>query len=501
MVRIKSLNQSWTIRNKPNELIDATSNEHENEPQKTIHFQSAIPATIFPNLIARKRNEHPFFGDNEHKVKWVYYQDWEFSTLFSFDAEFLSHNFFILQFQALDTFCRIQFNGISLATTKNMYRIYEFSIPKELLKEKDNELILLFKAPGAVADETIAHYPIYQKEEIPWSCLSCLRKAQYSYGWDWGPILPDIGIWKPVTFIAYDLVRITGTGIDTSLSNSEAAPFSYNSAKINLKVFLDLPSGEIPEGITINYRVIEENTQRTVKEFKKSLAGYIIERVKYERERRFIEEAFMIEDPKIWWTRDLGDQPLYKLQIEISARDQVIESEAKRFGIREIELIRRKDRYGESFFFTINNISIFSKGANWIPALSFLQDPQYSTLEAVHLTAAKDANFNMLRIWGGGVYGMDSLYEFCDRNGILIWQDFQFAQGVFPNDESWKLNVAEEALNNTIRISGHPSLALWCGNNELEGGYRAREGTLNQLGIKKVNIKFFDLHIHPHDTQ
>jgi beta-mannosidase len=486
MKRVISLDKNWKIENHPNE-----SYSHQ------IELKSDTPCCVFPLLISHKIIEHPFYADNEHHVKWVYHQNWTFSTQFELNTEEIVHDTLILRLEGVDTFADVILNQRQIGKTDNMHRIYEFIIPKEIFNGvlKENHLMIRFQAPGIVAEDAIRKYPILQKEHIPLSCLALLRKAQYSYGWDWGPILPDIGIWKPVSIIIPDKFRITGVAIDTTLGDPASLPFSYNTAEIRIKSFIQFYSADIDNGITMNYRIFDHETCNLLtSEFKQvSKRDFrILSTHPGSIERTYIENTIKIENPRLWWTQDLGSQPLYDLEIQITYEGSIRDEFKKTFGIREIELIRKKDRYGESFYFALNKVPIFAKGANFIPSLSFLQSPLYSELEHEHLMAAKEANFNMIRVWGGGVYGSDSLYEFCDRNGILVWQDFQFAQGVIPSDDPHlKASIGEEALDNLIRISGHPSLGLWCGNNELEGGYRAREGIMKQLGVKQAYMNHY----------
>ncbi|MHA2290270.1 MAG: beta-mannosidase, partial [Promethearchaeota archaeon] len=178
-----------------------------------------------------------------------------------------------------------------------------------------------------------------------------------------------------------------------------------------------------------------------------------------------IQAEFNLEYPYLWWSHDLGNPNLYELSVTV-ARNGLIDFYEQKIGIREIQLVQNNDEWGESFYFRLNGVPIFAKGANWIPIDSFIPRGKIRGLYQSNLVNAKEANMNMIRVWGGGVYEDDLFYDLCDELGILVWQDFPFACALYPYDEKFKENFKREAIQNIQRLRNHPSLALWCGNNE-----------------------------------
>ena len=447
-VEILSLNNNWNIKNKA----------------RSIDIHAEVPGSVFEALLDNDIIEDPFYGLREHEVSWVYESDWEYETEFDLEPSFLEHKVILLRFYGLDTVSEVVLNGENLGFTDNMFIRYDFNV-KTKIKSKKNKLVVKFKSPTLKArteNEKLGLNLNTGYAAIPG--VPYLRKAQYSFGWDWGPKLPDVGIWKPVELIGYDSLKIDSIYITQKLH--------YNK---NVKDLIEL--GEVTDiGVMSANLSIEMilNSELLTSEFNDFSLKVDL---KAPDGKIFTSESainiltpkveFTLEYPYLWWTHDLGTPNLYELSVIIS-KNGIIDSFKQKVGIRETCLIQNTDEWGESFFFMLNGVPIFAKGANWIPVDSFIPRGKKRGLYQSNLVNAKEANMNMIRVWGGGIYEDDLFYDFCDELGILVWQDFPFACAIYPNNEEFIENFKVEATQNIQRLRNHPSMALWCGNNEIE---------------------------------
>jgi beta-mannosidase len=442
------LNRDWFLINK----------------KKSIEIPAEVPGTVFETLVDSDMIEDPFYGLREHEVSWVYESEWIYKTEFNLDPGFLDHKNILLRFHGLDTISEIILNGENLGFTNNMFTRYEYKV-KLKLKSKGNSLIVKFKSPTLKARE--------QKEKngidlntgyaaIPG--VPYLRKAQYSFGWDWGPKLPDIGIWQPVELVGYDNIRIESfyvaqklhynKDVDNITDLREITDLGVMSADLLIKIIVrsDLSVKEMER-----YRYVVELKAPDGKTLTKEVSVKDL----------ILQTEFSLEYPYLWWSHDLGTPNLYDLSVTIN-KNRIVDSVTQKLGIREVQLIQKADDWGESFYFRLNGVPLFAKGANWIPIDSFIPRGKKRGLYKSNLINAKEANMNMIRVWGGGIYEDDLFYDICDELGILVWQDFPFACAIYPYDEDFKENFKQEASQNIQRLRNHPSLALWCGNNEVE---------------------------------
>ena len=442
------LSENWTLLHK----------------EKGLNVPTNVPGSIFETLLDNERIENPFYGLNEHKMSWVYESEWDYEIEFDLNPSFLKHKVILLRFYGLDTVSEIVLNQEHLGFTDNMFVRYDFNV-KTKLKSKKNRLVVKFKSPTLKARTEI------EKESINLNTgyaaipgVPYLRKAQYSFGWDWGPKLPDIGIWQPIELIGNDNLKIDSIYITQKLHYNknvndlteleEITDIGVMSADLSIKINLesDLPTTDLN-----NYSLEAELKAPDGKIFTSEKdVNSVTPKVE-----------FTLEYPYLWWSHDLGTPNLYDLSIIIS-KNGIIDTFQQKVGIREIRLIQNTDEWGESFFFRLNGIPIFAKGANWIPIDSFIPRGKKRGLYQSNLVNAKEANMNMIRVWGGGIYEDDLFYDLCDELGILVWQDFPFACAVYPYNEDFLENFKTEATQNIQRLRNHPSLALWCGNNEIE---------------------------------
>jgi len=443
-----SLNKDWFLVNK----------------KKSIEIPTEVPGTVFEALYANSLIEDPFYGLIEHEVSWVYESEWDYKTEFDLTPDFLDNKTILFRFHGLDTISEIILNEESLGFTNNMFTRYDYEV-KSKLRVNGNSLIVKFKSP------TLAARKLKEKNGIDLNTgyaaipgVPFLRKAQYSFGWDWGPKLPDIGIWQPVELIGYNNMRISSLHVTQKLHYNkeidkltklkEITELAVMSADVLIKINLesDLLGKELE-----NFRLLVELKAPDGKITTKEISVDNI----------VLQAEFNLEYPYLWWSHDLGTPNLYDISVTINKNGR-IESVKQKLGIREIRLIQNTDDWGESFYFRLNGVPIFAKGANWIPIDSFIPRGKKRGLYKSNLINAKEANMNMIRVWGGGIYEDDIFYDLCDELGILVWQDFPFACSVYPYNKEFRENFKHEATQNIQRLRNHPSLALWCGNNEIE---------------------------------
>jgi len=467
-VEILSINKNWVLINK----------------KKSIEIPAEVPGTVFEALIDNNIIDDPFYGLREHEVSWVYESEWDYKTVFDLNPSFLDHNNILLRFHGLDTISEIILNGESLGVTNNMFTRYDFEV-KSKLKVKNNSLIVKFKSPTLAAKE--------QKEKkgvdlntgyAAISGVPYLRKAQYSFGWDWGPKLPDIGIWQPVELVGYDNIRIDSFYVVQKLH--------YNNDVNNITDLREITDlGVMSADLLIKLKIgsdlsVKEMEQYSLMVELKAPDGKI-ETKEVSVNNTDLHVQFNLEYPYLWWSHDLGTPNLYDLSVTLN-KNGIVDLVTQKLGIREVCLIQNVDEWGESFFFRLNGVPLFAKGANWIPIDSFIPRGKKKGLYKSNLVNAKEANMNMIRVWGGGIYEDDVFYDICDELGILVWQDFPFACAVYPYDDEFLENVKQEASQNIQRLRNHPSLALWCGNNEVEWLLKMemqQSGITNDDQIKK----------------
>ncbi|MBN2003208.1 MAG: glycoside hydrolase family 2 protein [Anaerolineae bacterium] len=412
-----------------------------------------IPGGVHTDLLALGRIPDPFVADNELRVQWVAERDWEYEVLFQIDAEMLAYEHIFLVCDGLDTLSDVTFNGAALGQTGNMFRQYRWDVTP-LLVEGENTLHVCFRSTVVYAREKQAELPLMEVgQALPGGAY--VRKAPCQFGWDWGPQLPPIGFWKEVRLEGYAGARLDNVHLRQKHEDGEVTI----SAGVNIERWQ-----------TVDFMAVLKLT---------SPDGYVQEAVQVFKDGAdtgYLE--LPVSDPQLWWPngypspapRTGGSQPLYTVEVLLYEADTLRDRREYKIGLRTIELRREPDEFGVSFTFVVNGVPIFAKGANWIPADSFPTRIEDAHLEYL-IRSAAEAHMNMLRVWGGGFYEEERFYDLCDRYGILIWQDFTFACSIYPDDTAFFDNVRAEAVQNIRRLRHRASLALWCGNNEMEAGW------------------------------
>lgn len=398
--------------------------------------KAKVPGTIHTDLFENKMIPDPFFGTNEKELQWIEKENWEYETKFNLSKSELKNQNINLIFEGLDTYATVYLNGKLLLETDNMFRTWNKSV-KDELKIGENHLKIIFKSASKIGQEEAKKlsYTLPGDEKV------FTRKAQYHYGWDWGPRFVTCGIYKPIKLHFWNDVQIENI-------RYEQVSLTDELAKLNFIINVNCKKSRI-----YNLRINNLSKNYNLKKGQNKL-----------------EASYEIQNPKRWWCNGLGEAKLYPFIINISKKNKIIDDKKLNIGLRTIELVQEKDGIGKSFYFKLNGKPFFMKGANYIPPDSFLPRVSDSTYNAI-LKNAVDANMNMIRVWGGGVYADDAFYDACDKNGILVWQDFMFACAMYPSDKKFLENVKQEVIDNVNRLQNHPSIALWCGNNENDEGW------------------------------
>jgi len=411
-------------------------------PLKRINkwIPAIVPGTIHTDLLQAELIEDPFKERNEYKLEWISKSNCVYRTEFDYPGNTDRSSNIKLVFEGIDTVADIYLNTKFLGRSENMFLRYEFNVV-QLLNPVNNILELYFESPVAFSLKSEEKYG--QLSAALNSYRVHIRKAQYSFGWDWGPAYPTTGIWRPVYLLTEDKAVIQAIKFDTEkLTKTRAL-------------------------LKINFTVLLHTKQQC-----KAVISLSNEDERFRKEviignQNQYSIGLNITNPKLWWPNGQGKQNLYDLNICIVDKSgKILDEKNKKVGIRKIELqLKEKDK--PTFRFRVNNKLIYVKGMNWIPADSFLprvNEKKYRRL----LTLAKNANANMIRVWGGGIYEADEFYDLCDELGLLVWQDFMFACGAYPELKQFLATVTEEIIQNVERLRNHPCIAIWCGNNENE---------------------------------
>jgi beta-mannosidase len=410
------------------------------------------PGDVYQALIEAGRIEDPFYDRNEDKCIWMEEREWWYRISFdSEDKPLRQDERLLLVFEGLDTFVTIWLNGEVLGRHANMFSEAVFDVSHLWRAGGHNTLALCF------------HSPLQEIEQAPFKSWGrntervMMRKAQFGYGWDWGPRLPTVGIWRPV-----ELRRQRCAAIQDMHFSTLEVDTNRHRALVSVQVDVERFAGD--QALELSISLLSPGSSGETK------AAAEQPLTLQESGSQLSANVYMeIENPQLWWTHDLGEPALYTLQATLSLNGEQLERQQHEVGIRTLELDQSPDtgEPGTRFFrFVLNGVPIFARGADWIPASSFVGAIRAERYEML-LRAAREAHMNMLRVWGGGIYEHDVFYELCNRLGILIWQDFMFACAMYPEDNSSFVGEVEaEARYQVRRLRNHPCMALWCGNNE-----------------------------------
>ena len=441
-----------------------------------------VPGTIHTDLMDNGIIADPYYRLNERKVQWIDKKDWIYQTIFNLDKQSFNRQNHELNFEGLDTYATVYLNDSVILKCNNMHRTYTVNV-KPYLIEGDNVLRVLLESPIrkglALYDSLDYILPVSANDQAETGEVSGgkrvnvhTRKAAYHYGWDWGPRLVTSGIWRPITLRSWDDFRVNALSLTQQMNGDVALVM----ANIKIESSIDNTHGLLE--ISLNNQIIFESKHLLVKGLQQ------------------VNVPIKIDRPQLWWPNGIGKQNLYELKISLQRKENRSTINHS-FGIRKIKLIADSTIAQPNFYFKVNDTPVFAKGVNYIPQDLFLPRVQSKDYERI-LYAAKKANMNMIRVWGGGIYEDNRFYELCDSLGLMVWQDFMFACAMYPGDDDFLENVKQEAIDNVKRLSKHPSIALWCGNNEVLAAWK-RWGW-EQSAIKEQSPEVAQQIWHSYDT-
>lgn len=395
-----------------------------------------VPGSVYADLLREGKIDDPFYRDNEQRAKLLAENDYEYVREFKVDEALLGEENLLLCCDGLDTVAEILINGHFVGSAFNMHRQHEFDV-KPFLRVGANEIRVILRSPNAYIRSQQQIEPVMS---VMQSGHQYIRKAACMFGWDWGPVLPDAGIYKEIYILGFEQ-RIEDLHIrqkhEGGVVEIEVELLSSPGTQCTeCEVTLRSPDGDARSRIVL----LKNNRALT---------------------------TFKVENPKLWWPNGYGEQPLYEITVQLLKEGAVCCERSLSIGLRTLTMRYEPDQWGNSLEFVVNGRSIFAKGGAYIPEDNLITRVTKERSESLIRKCAR-ANFNCIRVWGGALFGSDDLYDLCDRYGIIVWQDLMFACSMYPTNEAYIRNVKAELVDNVRRLRHHASLGIWCGNNEIE---------------------------------
>ena len=439
---IQNLNDSWNVTT---DTLD-------------INMQVDVPSVIIADMYEEGLIPHPYYSDVEPSLLWIPQREWVYTLNFDADDNVIKEDVIELVFEGLDTYADVWLNGKHLFYADNMFRTWTCDV-EDILKEKDNNIKIKFYPFDKVRDSLIETYPLRFPEKY-----AVMRKAAYQNGWDWAPRYMNMGIWQPVYLKAWTRSTMNSASIITTAIQDDKADLCFET-----HIKADKEHNVTLQVLHNDVKILENDVQLKKGDNKFSF-------------------PFEIANPNLWNPNELGEQNMYTFNVKMLDDENIIEEKDIKMGIRTIEMVEEPDSIGTAFYFKVNGTPLYMKGANYIPEEMITSWMSREKTKKLLEHCVGDAHMNMLRIWGGGIYPPDYFYEICDSLGILVWQDFMFAGSTYPYSDEYINNVRKEAEKQVIRYKNHPSLALWCGNNEISEGYY-NWGWQNSMGWSDEEYK------------
>ncbi|VGO13925.1 hypothetical protein PDESU_02482 [Pontiella desulfatans] len=404
------------------------------ESGESATWPARVPGCVQTDLLRNGQIPDPFVGTNENEVRWVAEKDWVYTRTFSLSAADLEEAVVELVCEGLDTVAAVYVNSQGVLESDNMFLGHRVDI-RNAVRAGENELRIVFRSILEVARER-GPQPLDVMGSEFGAGREYVRTAQCSFGWDWGPALFNTGIYRPIRLELRSRNRI-----DSVLIEQDVDP-----ACVTLKLSPELAE----EDASAQYRVELFFENECAAQIEAAGAAFELD----------------VKDPQLWWCNGLGEQPLYQLRVSLLDGEAPVDVWERRIALCDVKLEQKPDQWGASFQFVVNGVPVFAKGSNWIPANPFYSEvttEQYREL----IGSARASNMNMVRNWGGGLYEDDAFYDACAENGIIVWQDFMFANAYYPTDELYH-SIQREAAYQVTRLRHHAHIGLWCGNNEME---------------------------------
>lgn len=404
-------------------------------------LEANVPGSVVDDLVRAEKLEDPYFRLNEVQAREACRRDYEYQREFDASAELLGHDRVYLCCDGLDTLAGITLNGFEVAEPCNMHRRYMFDV-KSLLQQGENTIHITLRSPVTFIEERQRENPLWRVGEAMRG-FPHIRKAHCMFGWDFAPAIPDMGIWRDIYLVGYSEARIADIAITQHHTARRVALTVRVDTERWTKEMLDVEVRVTPPG---------GGEPVTKAEFAATDQTPVV---------------FYIKSPQLWWPNGMGEQPLYRVDIYLKRREEVLDHRSLRVGLRTLQVRQEEDADGRSFAFTVNGVPFFARGANYVPEDGVL--PRCTKARTRQLLAdCAAAHFNCIRVWGGGHYPADHFYDTCDEQGLIVWQDMMFACAVYDMNPEFTENIRAEALDNIRRIRHHACLGLWCGNNEIE---------------------------------
>lgn len=456
--------------------MDASVNRRElsdrwkfRQGRSEIWYPATVPGTVHTDLMANEIIEDPFFRLNERAVQWVDKEDWMYETTLNVTPDELRSANQNLVFYGLDTYADVYLNGQPILNADNMHRTWRVDVAGRL-NEGPNRLEVYFHSPIKIDlpkcdlyDYEFNTGPDQSQNGGIFNKLVSVfaRKAGYHYGWDWGPRLVTSGIWRPIVLETWNGPKINDVQVIQNV---------VNASKADLTMITEIIADQDDDEAVVNFTADGKQLASKKVSLKKGLNR--------------VEVPAKVSRPRLWWPNGLGEPYLYDFVTTVESLGAK-DTDSQEIGLRSIKLHNDKDRYGHNLYFEVNGKPVFMKGVDMVPLDNFLPRITHEKYEK-HVLDAKDVNMNMIRVWGGGVYEDDYFYQLCDRNGILVWQDFMFACSTYPADDRFLANIRQEAIDNVRRLRNHACIALWCGNNECQDvfyGWGNRKRYYEEKGV------------------
>lgn len=445
---IQSLNGPWRV----------------NSADEKIKLSVNVPGTVYSSMLENKMIEDPFYRLNQYDALKISDNDFIFAYDFIPDESMLKNDRIFLRFDGIDTIAEVYLNDTAIGSSDNMHRTYKFDVT-DCIRRGTNSLRVYIHSP-------IKYIKDKNDERDLWGVASTMkgyphiRKAHYMYGWDWGPILPDVGIWRDVSLVGEKYGCIKDIRIKQEHKQS--------SVKLYIDTEIENLTGD---DLRMECVVTDPDGVNTI--------------IKTDQPKQHNSAVCVILNPKLWHVRGFGKQYLYEVKVKLLHKGEVIDKKELKIGLRTIEVSRQKDNIGEEFCFKVNGTKIFAMGANYIPEDNLLGRRSRERTEKL-LRDCAAANYNMIRVWGGGFYPDDYFYDICDELGLLVWQDMMFACSVYDgNNHEFCATVEQELIDNVRRIDHHACLAMWCGNNEIESAWQYW-GLPDEPDLKQGYLNMFE---------
>ena len=418
---------------------------------------ATVPGCVQTDLMAIGEIEDPYYRMNEISVQWIDKEDWRYRTCFDVPEDVFCKDNIFISFDGLDVFADVTLNGVHIISADNMFRCWKADV-KDLLKREGNVLEVYFHSTTRKGLELADASPYWFDAANDLSHIGGLfdkkinmyiRKAPYNFGWDWGPRILTMGIWKPVWIEGWSDMRIEDAHYVTVSADRKQA-------------VVDVEVDVLSDDVLDDAELVISDGDKIVSRVPAAVA----------KGSNRLKASLKVRNPRLWWCNGMGKPELYDFTASVVAGGKTIVSRTDRVGIRTVRLEQEKDEYGRNFRFILNGVPVYAKGVNAIPFDNILTEVDSETYLR-HLVPAVEANINMIRVWGGGIYESDDFYNQCDSLGIMVWQDFVFSCSLYPSQGQLLENMKVEFAENIRRIRNHPSLALWCGNNELHYSWRS----------------------------